>query len=191
MPFKWNTVLAFLFLLVPAVTVHSHENGMDMDMDSPMQLESGNMLMYFHFTPGDILWFEGWVPKSNGAMVGACIGLFLLAVVDRWLAGCRGMMEAHWRKRAQIAYTNKLNAAADLKKAEPSLKNMILMRTSSPFIPAHDIVRGIMQAGQAALGFALMLAVMTFQLAFLLSIVIGLGVGETLFGRFSVSAHIH
>ncbi|EEB88050.1 hypothetical protein MPER_14346, partial [Moniliophthora perniciosa FA553] len=35
------------------------------------------------------------------------------------------------------------------------------MRTSSPFIPAHDIVRGIMQAGQAALGFALMLAVMS------------------------------
>ena len=30
----------------------------------------------------------------------------------------------------------------------------------SPFIPAHDFARGAMFAGQAALGYALMLAVM-------------------------------
>ncbi|KAK7032504.1 hypothetical protein VNI00_013073 [Paramarasmius palmivorus] len=100
-------------------------------------------------------------------------------------------MEAHWRKRAQIEYTNRLNANGTAKKPEPSLMRRLLMRNTLPFIPAHDIVRGIMQVGQAALGFALMLAVMTFQVAFLLSIVIGLGVGETLFGRFNPAAHIH
>ena len=32
-------------------------------------------------------------------MVGTCIGLFLLALVDRWISACRSVMEAHWSKR--------------------------------------------------------------------------------------------
>ncbi|KAF9256527.1 hypothetical protein L218DRAFT_881534 [Marasmius fiardii PR-910] len=198
---------SFLSSLLFAALCSAHDvNGMDMSMDMPMDLASGHMLMYFHFTPGDILWFEGWVPQSNGAMVGACIGLFLLALVDRWAAACRGIMEAHWRTRAQIAYVNMLNSGSRVNKKEknvnengtshsspslvtPSVVDLITMRTIVPFIPAHDIVRGIMQAGQAAISFALMLAVMTFQVSFLIAIVVGLGVGETLFGRFRVSSH--
>lgn len=62
-------------------------------------LASGTMRPYLHFTTGDILWFQGWVPQSAGAMIGACIGLFLLALVDRWIAACRTLMETHWRKQ--------------------------------------------------------------------------------------------
>ncbi|KAJ3730926.1 CTR copper uptake transporter [Lentinula guzmanii] len=165
-------------------------DGMIMSMDGSMDLASGNMLTYLHFTVGgDILWFQGWVPQGPGAMFGACVGLFLLALVDRWIAACRAMMEVHWAKRAQIAYANKLNANenADKKRAVPSLTpgNVFLMRRAPPFIPAHDIVRGILHAGQAALTFAFMLVVMTFQLGFIIAIVVGLGVGETLFGRYA------
>ncbi|KAJ3976101.1 CTR copper uptake transporter [Lentinula raphanica] len=165
-------------------------NGMIMSMDGSMDLASGNMLTYLHFTiGGDILWFQGWVPQGPGAMFGACVGLFLLALVDRWIAACRAMMEVHWAKRAQIAYANRLNANTNLDKAKtvpPStLGSVLLMRRAPPFIPAHDIVRGIMHAGQAALSFAFMLAVMTFQLGFIISLVVGLGVGETLFGRYA------
>ena len=75
-------------------------NGMDMSMDGAMPLMSGNMLTYFHFTVGgDVLWFQGWVPLTSGSMFGACVGLFLLALVERWIAGCRGLMEAFWTKR--------------------------------------------------------------------------------------------
>lgn len=70
-----------------------------MTMDGAMDLEAGQMLTYLHFTPGDIVLFYGWVPSSKGAMVGTCIGLFLFALVERWIAACRGVMEAHWRKR--------------------------------------------------------------------------------------------
>ncbi|KAJ3784717.1 CTR copper uptake transporter [Lentinula aff. detonsa] len=165
-------------------------NGMIMSMDGSMDLASGNMLTYLHFTVGgDILWFQGWVPQGPGAMFGACVGLFLLALVDRWIAACRAMMEVHWAKRAQIAYANKLNANenADKKRAVSPLTpgNVFLMRRAPPFIPAHDIVRGILHAGQAALTFAFMLVVMTFQLGFIIAIVVGLGVGETLFGRYA------
>ncbi|KAJ3849541.1 CTR copper uptake transporter [Lentinula lateritia] len=186
-------------------------DGMIMSMDGAMDLVSGNMLTYLHFTiGGDILWFQGWVPQGPGAMFGACVGLFLLALVDRWIAACRAMMEVHWAKRwdfircqrydvvlimncrlirAQIAYANKLNANGDWEKKRtvpPStVGNALLLRRAPPFIPAHDIVRGILHAGQAAFTFAFMLVVMTFQLGFIISIIVGLGVGETLFGRYA------
>jgi len=64
-------------------------------------------------------------------------------------------------------------------------------RTIVPFIAKHDIPRGVIYALQALLGYILMLAIMTFQAAYLISIVIGLGLGEVLFGRFGDNKHVH
>lgn len=86
-------------LLALPTLASAHDNGMDMSMDGGMTLTEGQMLPYLHFTTGDMLWFMGWVPQSSGAMVGACIGLFLLAIVERWIATCRAVMQAHWAKR--------------------------------------------------------------------------------------------
>jgi solute carrier family 31 (copper transporter), member 1 len=91
---------------VSLVAAHSHSNGMDMSMDGSMDLAMGQMLPYLHFTTGDMLWFLGWVPKSTGAMVGTCIGLFLLAVVERWIATCAVVMQAHWAKRSVSPLTS-------------------------------------------------------------------------------------
>lgn len=88
-----------LTLLIVVPVVFAHDNGMDMTMDGAMSLTAGQMLTYLHFTPGDNLWFLGWVPKSNAAMVGTCIGLLLLGIADRWIAACRAIMEMHWAKR--------------------------------------------------------------------------------------------
>ena len=60
-----------------------------------------------------------------------------------------------------------------------------------PFIASHDIPRGIIHFVQAVLGYAFMLAVMTFQLGFILSICVGFGVGEILFGRFGGAHNMH
>ena len=53
----------------------------------------------FHFTGGDVIWFTGWAPSSPGAIAGAAIGLFLLAIVERWLAAMRIVMEAWWMQK--------------------------------------------------------------------------------------------
>ena len=91
--------MSLLITLGFAALVAAHGNGMDMSMDGAMDLAVGQMLPYLHFTPGDMLWFLGWVPQSAGAMVGTCIGLFLLGVVERWIAACVAVMQAHWAKR--------------------------------------------------------------------------------------------
>ncbi|KAH7920822.1 CTR copper uptake transporter [Leucogyrophana mollusca] len=161
-------------------------NGMDMSMDGPMDLATGNMVNYLHFTPGDNLWFLGWVPRSAGAMVGACIGIFLLALIERWIAACRAVMELHWSRQASVAVSEKLDSTRSLLPIPTRPK-----RLTPPFIPEHDIVRGIMFAAQALLGYLFMLAVMTYSLGFIFALVVGLGVGETLFGRYSGYAHLH
>jgi solute carrier family 31 (copper transporter), member 1 len=114
--------------------VVADENGMDMNMDQGMLMNMGNMIMYLHFKIGDNLWFLGWVPSTAGAMAGASIGIFMLAMAERWLVAMRGVMEEHWSMRfvpittflpsispppmfcstarlysAQIALSNKLN----------------------------------------------------------------------------------
>ncbi|EKM52897.1 uncharacterized protein PHACADRAFT_261579 [Phanerochaete carnosa HHB-10118-sp] len=191
--------------LVLAALVTAHDNGMDMTMDDGMVLAQGQMLPYLHFTPGDMLWFMGWVPQSTGAMIGTCIGLFLLAVVERWIATCRAVMQAHWSKRAAITQADRMNVRGlpvsaspreDLKSPKPvgvsaALRDATTFRKAPPFIFYHDLVRGIAFAGHSALQFAFMLVVMTFQVGFILSLVVGLGVGETLFGRFASQAAAH
>ncbi|RPD53263.1 CTR copper uptake transporter [Lentinus tigrinus ALCF2SS1-7] len=188
--------LSFYVFIALAATACAHSNGMDMSMDGAMDLSAGEMLPWLHFTPGDILWFYGWVPSSTGAMVGTCIGLFLLGLVDRWIAACRAMMEAHWSKRAQIVQADRLNLPSSGEK-KPStvfpgrVRDAVTMRSGPPFILSHDVTRGITHAIQAALHFAIMLVVMTYQVGFIISIIVGLGVGEALFGRFASHAGHH
>ena len=59
----------------------------------------GHMVPFFHFTPGDVLWFQDWVPLSPGGILGACIGLFLLGLIERWIAATRAIIELHWDRR--------------------------------------------------------------------------------------------
>ncbi|KAL0948927.1 hypothetical protein HGRIS_009035 [Hohenbuehelia grisea] len=142
------------------------------------------MIPYFHSSLGEPLWFDAWTPESAGAMVGTCIGLFFLGVLSRWFAALRSMMELHWHQQAHLALQN------NVEKVE-SLTGMMSMRYGPPFIPGHDIARGAFQVGQAALNFAFMLAVMTYQVGYILSIICGLGVGETLYGRYVTTGHDH
>jgi hypothetical protein len=72
---------------------------MDMDMDMGMVLATGNMLPYLHFQGGDVLWFQGWVPQTKGAVAGTCIGMFLFGIFARWLAAMGMVAEVYWNKR--------------------------------------------------------------------------------------------
>lgn len=95
-----SPLLTMLFAAIALLPVcRAASNGMNMSMDGSMDLAEGQMLAYLHFTPGDNLWFLGWVPASTGAMIGTCIGLFLLGLVDRWIGACRAVMEVHWHNR--------------------------------------------------------------------------------------------
>ncbi len=146
------------------------------------------MIPYFHFTPGDVLLFLGWVPKSNGAMLGTCIGLFLLGILTRWFAAIRIGGERIWKgeddaklvdykrdddlARVPSAESAEVSeAVSEVSKRRPTSKQMqhpltaVLSSTiaalrNAKIVPQHAYARGIMQIVQSALDFSLMLIVM-------------------------------
>ncbi|CAA7261083.1 unnamed protein product [Cyclocybe aegerita] len=214
------SVVAVAFL--PVALAHgdspsSSSSGAAVVAPTPASASSAHasMVPYLHFTPGvDTIFFLGWVPRSAGAIVGTCIGLFVLAIMERWVAAMRARAEAFWRYRAHVrvlrgdapsASPNALEktyilhttasssssssssatrAAAD---KTPTFNILIGTPTSAPpFILTYTLARGAIHALQAALGFAFMLVVMTYNAGYILSIILGLGVGEAVFGRFVV-----
>ena len=82
-------------------------------------------------------------------------------------------------------------------------------RTVPPFILAHELPRGVMYMIQATLTYSLMLTAMfvlpylsippiltlfflprrTFNVVYFLSIIVGLGVGEVVFGRWASASY--
>ncbi|KAF8338278.1 uncharacterized protein EI90DRAFT_2909193 [Cantharellus anzutake] len=156
------------------------------------------MKPYFHFTMGDILWFKAWAPSSAGTVFAACFGLFLLSVSERFLNAIRAIMAIKWEERARrvelVNHTpTPLPTLARAQQSEPKFapspdpnahpESTWGRMRRLPSTPAHDLSRGLLFALQSALGYLLMLAVMTFNVFFIISILTGLGVGETIFGR--------
>ncbi|KAI5991498.1 Ctr copper transporter [Pisolithus albus] len=169
---------------------------------------------WLHFGKTDYLLFETWRPSSNGAIAGASIAIFAFGILDRALAALRRSREDHWRTGRTLALLSKpptrtqLSPTPDHAKvgdAGESVEEVPVsdsshdvktasrptLRSIPPFIPSHDIPRGIIHAIQTAFSYTLMLIVMTFNAAYIISVVLGLGVGEVLFGRVAYGANTH
>ncbi|KAG6917201.1 hypothetical protein DXG01_003405 [Tephrocybe rancida] len=155
-------------------------------MDMPMSLASGTMLSYLHFTPGDVLWFAGWVPARGRTLFGACVGLFLLGIAERWTAALSaGVGAAQGRDVGRTRKSKAENCCET-----PKLRDIILMRggTAAPFVLEHAWAQFVLHCAKATFNALFMLTAMTFQLSFILSLVIGVGVGEMMYGRFTDAA---
>lgn len=83
-------------------SAHSGHNMNEMDM-SQMDHNSmghGSMIMgAFHWSAiGDAIWLENWVPQSEPAYIGACIGLFLFSIASRGILALENYFTA-WRAK--------------------------------------------------------------------------------------------
>ncbi|KAG1766465.1 Ctr copper transporter [Suillus occidentalis] len=162
------------------------------------------MTPWLHFSGGDYLIFKTWIPESKGAIAGACIALVAFCILERWIAAFRRQMEIQWGSRALALIlekqrnsidthiddkpedlSNKIDVIEEIIPSIPATSVTVCSRPRlvPPFIPMHDIPRGIFQAVQSLFSYTLMLAVMTFNASYIVSIVLGLAVGEVLFGR--------
>ncbi|THH27016.1 hypothetical protein EUX98_g7168 [Antrodiella citrinella] len=174
------------------------------------------MTPWLHFAGGDNLLFKTIHPSSGGAIAGACFVLVVISIFERWVSGMRGNLEGYWKRKTLAIMANRSNnnstpgpEAASLTKDDKNADDIVEVDANSlsssrmgqdvvtrgkrlpPFIASHDFPRGVAFALQALLTYVLMLAVMTFQAAYFISIVVGLGIGEMLFGRMGRSTHLH
>jgi copper transporter 1 len=83
-----------ILAVLPSFALAQHVHGGSSDGTGGVM-----MIPYLHFTPGDALFFKEWVPTSSGAVGGACVGLFVLAMLQRCVSAMRGVMDQHWKHR--------------------------------------------------------------------------------------------
>ncbi|KAI5451296.1 hypothetical protein NCC49_001892 [Naganishia albida] len=85
-------------MIAPRHAGHTMDMGSDADGGTTM----AGMKMYFHagLPSTDTLLFQSWVPGSVGPVIGACIGLFFLALAERFLAAVERGAAVQWRRDA-------------------------------------------------------------------------------------------
>jgi copper transporter 1 len=69
---------------------------------------SGAMMVpYLHFFGGDYLWINVWAPSSKGEIAAACVGLLIMAMLERLIAAMRTMFDLHWHIRSFPIYSSR------------------------------------------------------------------------------------
>ena len=148
------------------------------------------------------LWFSSWTPTTSAATAGACIGLFFLAILSRFLSAVKACAEVAWSASLHSQYHSSPAAAPptpgitqDKSVESPSLSSSLPILPSSPSPPrtkpftppfhlAIDLPRSLLFGLQSFVAYLLMLAVMSYSAYFFISVLLGLMVGELWVGRF-------
>lgn len=152
-------------------------NSSSMNTTTSMSM-SMSMILWLHFGNADAVLFDSWRPLSHSAIAGACIGLFLFAILERSFAAFRRTQETRWRarfarrrcsrardvltraRRAVVVSSDGCSSTGKLDPCEAPAGSAHGQPLVPPFRFSHDIPRGVIQAIQSTFAYALMLVVM-------------------------------
>lgn len=130
-----------------------------------------SMVPFFHFKGGDHLLFKTWQPESGGAIAGACVGLFVFAIFERWVSAMSAALVLQWRQKyfshtllnpqrtehSRRSLRSTKRASSDTSSTK---RSALPLRTIPPFNAKVDLLRGILYAFRSLLGYTFMLVVM-------------------------------
>ncbi|KAF2873288.1 Ctr copper transporter-like protein [Massariosphaeria phaeospora] len=167
---------------------------------------SGGMQMTFLTATNTPLYSNSWTPASAGAYAGTCVFLILLAVTLRALFTAKSFLEA---RAIESALKRRYVVVAD----QPSVTDKAMNDASSttgilttngvqedvkvvsapvkhiqPWRFGVDLPRALLMTVATAVGYLLMLAVMTYNVGYFCSVLAGAFIGELAFGRFGHGA---
>ncbi|KAH0361962.1 Ctr copper transporter, partial [Aureobasidium melanogenum] len=176
----------------------------------------GSMSMVFTTAHNTPLYSKAWTPTSTGAYAGTCIFLIVLAIISRLLQAWRHTLEqkihdkAMKRRYVVVAGEQEGEQSLDDSEAakEISEKQAILTsrgldekvrvitaasrnKETTPWRITTELPRACVYTIQAGLGYLLMLAVMTLNVGYFLSVLAGLFVGELAIGRYASPVDDH
>ncbi|KAK5944770.1 hypothetical protein PMZ80_001970 [Knufia obscura] len=175
-----------------------------MDMSSSTSSDTMSMVMVFtnsHSTP---LYSNSWTPHTSGQYAGTCIFLILLAITGRCLLAAKHMLELRWsaaaRNRRYVVVAGRTPESGRIE-SDPDAKEgslvtaqgveervKVVQATKQPVIPFRlsvDIPRALMTFVIVGIGYLLMLAVMTMNIGYFMSVLAGAFVGELAIGRYA------
>lgn len=186
------------------MVAHDDMAGMDMSgMDMGGDSMSMGMSMFFFTSTSTPLYSEAWTPASAGAYAGTCIFLIILAVVLRALFTAKSYLET---RALESALKRRYIVAADQQtvtdKAFNDASSMTGVLTANgleenvriveapvkhvqPFRFGVDLPRAVIMTVAAGVGYLLMLAVMSYNVGYFISVLAGSFIGELALGRFN------
>ncbi|CAN8100586.1 unnamed protein product [Discula destructiva] len=184
-----------------------------MDMSSMNMTDSGSstsstssmmtMMVAFQNDMATPLYSEAWTPSGMGTYAGTCIFLIALAAIFRGLFALKAVQESRWLDQEMNRRYVVVNGQLPLhdKMSTNSLKhNMVLSANgveeqvmvvqkrqmqSRPWRASVDPVRAAIDTVIAGVGYLLMLAVMTMNTGYFLSILGGTFLGSLATGRYA------
>ncbi|OHE90495.1 ctr copper transporter [Colletotrichum orchidophilum] len=149
------------------------------------------------------LYTEAWTPNSVGTYAATCIFLIFLAFGLRSMLALKSIQEKRWLdkdfKRRYVSVNGKLGMAGKMS-TDSMAKQMVLSENGleenvtvvqkghgiwRPWRLSVDPVRAVIDTAIAGVGYLLMLAVMTMNVGYLLSVLGGVFLGSLAVGRFA------
>ncbi|KAK3330999.1 Ctr copper transporter [Apodospora peruviana] len=183
---------------------HSHGGTDDsgMDMGSP-DAPSHMIFMNTMVTP---LYSAGWTPNSTGTYAATCIFLIILGVIFRGLLALKAWQENKWLdaelNRRYVVVSGKPPLAENISRDSLSKKNLVLSENgveenvmvvqkhgpvTRPWRLSVDPLRAGIDTVIAGVSYLLMLAVMTMNVGYFLSVLAGTFLGSLLVGRYAIT----
>lgn len=169
------------------------------DMDSS---SSSSMNMVFQTDTATPLYSSAWTPSSSGAYAGTCIFLIVLAIIGRLLLAYKAVLEVRWldqdAKRRYVAANGKIPFAERISVSPDSSQmtlsangveeNVIVVErkrsATRPWRFSVDPVRAALDTVLVGIGYLLMLAVMTMNVGYFMSVLAGVFIGSLAVGRY-------
>jgi copper transporter 1 len=165
--------------------------------------EASAMAMTFFTATDTPLYSDAWTPSSAGAYAGTCIFLILLAILLRALFTVKSFLEARALaaalKRRYVVVADQQTASDKAFNDSNSMTGILTTnglqenvrvvqapaKNVQPWRFSVDLPRAAIMTLAAAVGYLLMLAVMTYNVGYFLSVLAGAFIGELALGRFN------
>ncbi|KAF1852098.1 Ctr copper transporter-like protein [Cucurbitaria berberidis CBS 394.84] len=175
-------------------------------MESMAGMEStshGMMQMAFMTATNTPLYSKSWTPQNAGQYAGTCIFLILLAISLRAIFTAKSFLEAKAMesalKRRYVVVAGEKTVSDQAMNDGNSMTGILTtngvqedvrivsapVKHTQPWRFSVDLPRALLMTIAAAVGYLLMLAVMTYNVGYFLSVLAGAFIGELGFGRFN------
>ncbi|KAI0844413.1 Ctr copper transporter [Daldinia vernicosa] len=153
------------------------------------------MAMVFFQSATTPLYSSAWTPQGQGSYAGTCIFIIALAVLHRILIALRSII---FDSNPKLHRHDKPISSSDSDDYPGSRGDLELMggqfRTqwnSHPFKVATETFRALLEVVIGGIGYLLMLAVMTMNVGYFLSVLGGIFLGTFVAGRFGAGDNHH